>query len=361
MNYYVLVLLLFIQTATIAQTQSRHIDLSAARAYIHLANNIQANNSENSQWTELFKTQGFQILIQNRVIDTVDFKKEMIDVFSVGVTGKQSIIKIDSNSYQFEYKKYLPQLNSYLDKLEKADIVDSVKQLLYPFLPTRLQADSLFPKLYYLYYGPDATGGFGLVFNDLFLSYKTDSYKFGILAAHEAFHAVLSQALYGNRLKSSIDQNSPTLGILSLLSSVSEEGVADLIDKPILEQKNSPVYKDFIALKTNDTTDAIKYIKQIDSLLTLADKSDAIWNKFNSFQQLRDMFGRNGGHVPGRFMGLIIKEGKTLQEHIQSVEDPIFFFLCYNKAVGNINNKKYPLFSNEAISYLKKLRTELYK
>ncbi len=73
------------------------------------------------------------------------------------------------------------------------NVADTVKSILYPFLPKRLQSDELFPALYYMNYGaPEATGYGGIVIHDLLHSYRIDSYKFGLLTAHEAFHSIVA-------------------------------------------------------------------------------------------------------------------------------------------------------------------------
>lgn len=336
------------------------VNTSAARAYIKIAGRLESGERVDSiQWSRLFSTLPYQMMIQGHAIDTTAFKADMVAVFSPASAGN-STSQNRQSSYHNEYKQNLPALEQYITRLANADVADSVKKLLYPFLPERLQSPDLFPKLFYLYYGTaDATGNSGLVLNDLLFSYKIDSYKFGLLTSHEAFHAIVSVA-FQQKLKENTDYNSPTFNLLYLMEIISEEGIADLIDKPILGQSDSPVYTTVEKLRNNDTALSIMYLRRIDSLLTLAAASDTLLNKY-TFQSLSSQFGRNGGHIPGRFMGLIIREGNLLDHQIESIEDPVSFFLNYHRAAMALRKKGYPVFSDAAIGYLKKLKHDLLK
>jgi hypothetical protein len=173
------------------------------------------------------------MMIAGMAIDTLDFKAEMFQVF--GAKNKPADAPFHSkDNYHQIYKDNHEELVAYIKILHSSNTVDSVKALVYPFLPKRLQTEALFPALFYLNYGrPEATGYGGFVINDLWHSYRIDSYKFGLLAAHEAFHAIVSIA-FQQSLKSTIDYNEPEFNLLYFLQNVSEEGVADLIDKPLL-------------------------------------------------------------------------------------------------------------------------------
>jgi len=198
-----------------------------------------------------------------------------------------------------------------------------------------------------------------MVINDLFLSYRIDKYKFGLLTAHEAFHSIVSVA-FQLALKKNINNNAIDFNLLYFLQNVSEEGISDLIDKPLLLKKGSPVYNEVKQLTTDDETLSIKYIRSIDSLLMLSLASEHVLQRYNDFADLSNTFGRNGGHIPGRFMGTVIQKAGLLQKHIIAVEDPISFILTYNEAAKK-SGKKYPVFSKESIAYLQKLKAKYWQ
>jgi len=197
------------------------------------------------------------------------------------------------------------------------------------------------------------------VINDLLHSYRIDNYKPGLLAAHEAFHSFVSVA-FQKALKKNIDYNAPDFNLLYVLENVSEEGIADLIDKPLLLKKESPVYEQVKQLTINDEILSIKYIRSIDSLLKLCFSSEQVIQQFNGFADLANALGTNGGHIPGRFMGTVIQKAGLLQKHIITVEDPISFMITYNEAAKKYPGT-YPVFSKESVEYLKQLRSKYWQ
>jgi hypothetical protein len=353
--------LLFITYCSSGQTtQTSKVNTSAAEAYFKVADALKSGGDENTTaWQALFGTPVYQMMIAGSAIDTVALKVDMRRVFASSTSFSQSELSA-KELYHKSYKDNQSQLEKYIAVLHGPGIADSVKALLYPYLPVRLQSDLLFPALFYLNYGaPEATGYGGIVINDLLHSYRIDNYKLGLLTAHEAFHSIVSVA-FQQALKKNINYNAADFNLLYFLQNISEEGIADLIDKPLLLKKGSPVYEEVKQLTTNDEILSIKYIRDIDSLLKLCLKSEQALQQYNSFGDLANTFGRNGGHIPGRFMGTIIQKAGLLQKHIIAVEDPISFILSYNNAATE-NRGKYPVFSKESIEYLQQLKAKYWQ
>jgi hypothetical protein len=333
------------------------VNTSGAEAYFKIASALEKGGEENNvSWQFLFQTLPYQMMIAGNALDTVVLKSDMQRVFSSASPEATTSYSV-RESYHKAYKDNQKQLESYIRLLHDLNVVDSVKSMLYPFLPLRLQIEELFPTLFYLNYGSgEATGFGGIVINDLLHSYTIDKYKLGLMAAHEAFHSIVSIA-FQQRLKPDIDYNAPSFNLLYFLQNVSEEGIADLIDKPLLLQKSSPLYSELRQLTAGDEALSISLIKKLDSVLTLANRSEQILLQYNDFTALTNMFGRNGGHVPGRFMGSIIKKAGLLQTHINTVEDPVSFLLTYNAAVKK-SGRKHPAFSKASVEFLQGLRTK---
>lgn len=337
------------------------INTSAAEQYFNIADILQANKVPvASDWEALFKTTVYQMMIAGNAIDTLELKSAMIKVFTPSSIPLSPNNLSPNELYHYAYKSNQTQLKIYIDFLKSNDITDSVKALLYPFLPRQFQTTVLFPTLFYLNYGsPEATGYGGVVINDLLHSYKIDKYKFGLLAAHEAFHSIVSVG-FQKALKPDITYNAPDFNLLYFLQNVSEEGIADLIDKPLLLQKSSPVYEEVKRLVKNDESLSIMYVEKLDSLLKLASASEQALNHYQNFTILASSYGQNGGHIPGRFIGRVINEAGLLKRHILSIEDPVSFIMTYNEAVKMLG-KKYPVFSKESIAYLMKLKTKYFQ
>lgn len=353
-------LLLFGVKLGFGQSQpGSRIDVSAAQAYLKIASALQRSiPAKDIPWQTLFQTPVCKMLIVGNAVDTTVLKTEMRRVYtSIGNVAPAGASATEK--YHYAYKQHFKALENYPDNLGRLSVVDSVKRLLYPFLPSRLQKNEKFPVLFYLNYGSaDATGSTGFVVSDLLQSYRVDQYKFGLLAAHEAFHAVVSVA-FQQKLKPNANYDAADFNLLYFLEIVSEEGIADLIDKPLLLQKRSPLYTEVKALVANDEVIAVASIKKLDSVLTLANSNEAIIQQYKSFSDLANAFGKNGGHIPGRFMGNLIKASGLLPTHLERVEDPVSFVTVYNKAVAN-SRKIYPVFSKESLAYLKRLSDKYF-
>jgi hypothetical protein len=341
-------------------TPNEKVNTSGAEAYFKIATLLEGGSADKAiPWQLLFQTPPYQMMISGKAIDTTVLKLEMRRMFSSTNPDVATSLSA-TEKYHQAYKDNQKQLEKYISVLHKVNVVDSIKALLYPFLPARLKTEALVPTLFYLNYGSaDATGLGGIVINDLLHSYKIDTYKFGLLAAHEAFHSVVSNA-FQQKLKQNIDYNATYFNLLYFLQNVSEEGMADLIDKPILLQKSSPLYTEVKELTANDETLSVSLIRKLASVLTQAYRSDQALLPYGSFTALANTFGKNGGHMPGRFMGSTIKKAGLLKAHIESVEDPVSFILTYNAAVKK-SNKKYAVFSKESIAFLQSVKNKYWQ
>ncbi len=335
------------------------INTSAAAAYFKIVSALQHGMpTKDVTWQTLFQTPIYQMLIGGKAVDTTVLKTEMLRVYTSAVNVAPAGASA-TEKYHYAYKQHLKALENYTGNLGRINVIDSVKRLLYPFIPSRLQKNENFPVLFYLNYGSaDATGSSGFVINDLLQSYRVDQYKFGLMAAHEAFHAVVSVA-FQQKLKPDANYNAADFNLLYFLEIVSEEGIADLIDKPLLLQKRSPLYTEVKALVANDEIFAVSSIKKLDSVLTLANSNEAVIQQYANFSDLANAFGKNGGHIPGRFMGNLIKTSGLLSTHLKRVEDPISFVAAYNKSVIS-SHKNYPIFSKESLAYLKRVSDKYF-
>ena len=360
-RYIFTVFILFFSFYTFAQSSRiTKVNTSGAEAYFQVTHLLESGKSESAvHWQTLFSTPVYQMMIAGNAIDTNKLKTEMMHVFSPSSSTLTNTFST-KELYHKSYKDNQRKLERYISDLQKSSIEDSIKVLLYPYLPPRLQSDSLFPVLFYLNYGAsEATGFNGIVINDLLHSYRIDNYKFGLLAAHEAFHSIVSAA-FQQALKKNINYNAADFGLLYFMENVSEEGIADLIDKPTLLKEGSPVYNEVKQLTTNDQVLSLKYIKRIDSLLKLCVTSEHVLQQYNGFADLASTFGSNGGHIPGRFMATIIQKQGLLQKHIITIEDPISFFLTYNEAAKQ-SRLTYPVFSKESIEYLQQFKAKYWQ
>jgi hypothetical protein len=202
---FVLIGVTFFTTLASAQNlQNEKINTASAEFYFKIARSLQLGKHPSSlEWNELFKTPAYEMLILGEAIDTTVLKSEMQKVFSSnGGTAAKELSPREL--YHKEYKDSQEKLEKYIRLLNTSSIVDSIKLLLYPFLPQRLQTDENFPTLFYINYSsPEAIGYGGVVMNDLLHAYRIDSYKVGLLSAHESFHAIVSRSFIQHLKKAS--------------------------------------------------------------------------------------------------------------------------------------------------------------
>lgn len=336
---------------SIGQKIHNKVNTIAAESYFAVVEELkEGKNRDSISWNKIFSTEIYKMMISGQAVDTNVFKNEMIRVYYKSASSE---ITQSSKGEQYHklYDENLENLKKYLLELKQTNIEDSVKLILYPYLPSRLHSDNFFPTIYYIFFGvPEATGYGGLVINDLLFSSRIDNYKFGLVTAHEAFHSIVSTA-FQNKLKKEINFNETEFNLLYFLQNISEEGIADLIDKPILLKEKSPVYQQVKELTKDDELLSKKYILSLDSMLKLSLTTDIAINKYKRFSDFASAFGKNGGHIPGRFMGDIIRKSGLLKNHIENIEDPTSFFKIYTQAV-KLLSEDLPYFSKESLEYL---------
>jgi hypothetical protein len=169
--------------------------------------------------------------------------------------------------------------------VKDGSIKTAVKQYLYPYLPARLQKDELIPPIVYTYYLKlEANGAVDMILQDAYLSYLIDG--------------------YAKRLK--INQSNaedPQAILFSTVSGISQEGIADLIDKEVLYRTGSPVY-DYMKdqTKAEDQKTGNYLLKLNEELI----KSSVNGTLHNPAEFGRAVTG-DAGHLPDRFMGKAIK------------------------------------------------------
>ncbi len=289
-------------------------------------------------------------------LDSSNMRKALLNTVQHGSGSAALKVEYDYHLQNFNQKGALQQN---LMHLKRINLRDSIQKLLYPYLPERLRGSSYFPTIFYIPYGSEeATGMGGLVIHDISLSLKADRYRPGLIAAHEAFHSVVSLAFQQN-LRQDIDYNSIEFSFFYFLQNVSEEGMADLIDKKILSQKGSPLQQDVFDLMHDENKLARQFIVALDQFLLKASNRKTPFSDFKSYSDLAERFGKNGGHIPGRFMANAIKDSKELSAHIKQVEDPVSFFEAYHRAVRT--DKSKPNFSQKSMSFLKEFRNKFQK
>ncbi|HEY0055992.1 MAG TPA: DUF5700 domain-containing putative Zn-dependent protease [Pedobacter sp.] len=319
--------------------------------YIKIAETLQSKQQPaQAEWDSLFATPFYKLYFGAGVTTPEAQKNEMSLVYK-----EQTLTSEQQKQYahHLDYKNNLSKLKSYSASVKDGSVRTELKKYLYPYLPARLQKDELIPTIYYTYYFAEEANGLpDMILQDALLAYKADSYAKGVLSAHEAFHSVTTASLT-KRLKISLtDAANPQSVLVNTLSGIAQEGVADLIDKDILTNANSPVSSQFQALMVNEDQLSRNYISRINAALIKYNRNEPLDN-----QQPVSGFA---GHQPGRFMGKVIQQAGLIEELKVDVENPFLFIYTYNKAASQ-SNGMYPVLSAEAINFLKAAEQQMIK
>jgi len=128
----------------------KRVNTSGIEAYFNVANVLKSGTEVGrKEWQELFQSPVYQMMIAGGAIDTSLLKAEMQQVYGSSIASDESS-STPTLLYHKAYKDSQAELAKYTSLLHKANVADSVKSLLYPFLPKRLQSNELFPQLYYV-------------------------------------------------------------------------------------------------------------------------------------------------------------------------------------------------------------------
>ncbi|WP_160715922.1 DUF5700 domain-containing putative Zn-dependent protease [Chitinophaga solisilvae] len=317
--------------------------------YWQLADTLQAGRKPSSAlWHTWFDDGIGRWLTGTGHIDSVTFVQDMFRIYMPGSdTGTLS----ESAAYHLEYRKKAAWIKATAPGLEQPAVRTAMKKALYPCLPPRLRQDTLLPTLIYTFMGfSDATSVQQFVIMDMLLACQLHTYAPGLLAAHEAFHSITGRSFHGSRFNATIATPQEQY-LLLFLSNVSQEGIADQIDKPVLLQRSSPVYDAWQDLYHDEARQSRQCIRQLDSLLQQA----ATHTIDISYQDMFNGYAVNGGHIPGRYMCSIIRQSGRWQELLQQADDPLAFMLLYQRAASRKQGK----FSTESAAYLQRLQQKL--
>lgn len=356
-TFLYIVILFFVNLSSFAQKNKienktdQSIDITAARLYFQIADTLMTDKQPSADlWNSFFNTQINKLLISGQRLDSSIFKREMSRVYNP--SNSFTAAKNETELYHLEYKRLLPELKQHLANLQSMSITQKVKNYLYPYLPTAFRNAAFLPKQYYIFYGSeDATGLNGIVINDLLLSYKLDRYLPGVLSAHEAYHAINNKE-FNHKISKSINWADTRAQVFMFINLLAEEGIADQIDKKHIFNSESPVKTNWEDINDNYENNSKVLIKRMDSLFTKLQRDSMLTIPQNDFFSL---YGKFGGHWPGRFMGETITKNGMTKELFSNFKDPFHFMLIYNAAAKK-DPSKPPCFSEDALKYLRDVR-----
>ena len=245
-----------------------------------------------------------------------------------------------------DYKEREPAYRRYVASLTQGSTaLDQMYQYAYAQLRPELHTRVANLKIYYEALGNDATSLEEGMFYSLRAVFDANEVKPGILEAHELYHQ-LQPGLHPATVVPD-DQ-----GLLQILTSMQNEGIADQIDKaPTLALPGDPHDIGEWAL-----VPAPAFIHRMDSAVQARARGGAA----ATGRWYRQLSNGSNGHVPGFFMSSAIVRNGFGKQLIAQAGNPFAFVFLYQKAVKK-DKQPLPRFSETSIRYLKELERKYVK
>lgn len=269
--------------------------------------------------------------------------------------GIQQAIKIDRSLQRIvRYAREEESLKQYIAKMNQRRLMDSALVYSKRMLPKKWKNCFPTPRIDFILYNYDGSGRQYGVTMDLLLSYDLDPYRPGVFLGHELLHYALFYCRVKARHFKPVPQEQQAAFLA--INGISEEGIADLIDKPFLLFEEQSPYREkavFLDLYTTQSPLCIAKINQ--AFEQLADQSGAPYTSIAYWNSIV----LASGHVPGMYMGRLIQQQGLTQALIKHIENPFQFFYLYQKAAQKAKNG-YPTFSAKALGFLKAMERQHY-
>jgi len=353
-----IVFVLMIMISTLAQSQvltDKVVDTAPIDLYLEMVNSVRKEGKVNEDAAKRYFNNPIVALFKQRPdFDSLKFINNLTFVYS-GIKKDSTLLNPDADYLlMLKYKAYEKEIKKSISDVNKIDINALVKKRIKPFFDRSFNLDSVPVKYIYLFLD-EGNGGFpGYVFNSALQTAHLKVNDIDLITAHEAYHTIVN-SIFMHKFEQIFAKNgNDTLqnqqNLLWYLQIVAEEGIADLIDKPKLDTDTSPLGIELKKLRINENENAERRIRQLDSLLSNSS------GKLN-FLDLSKLL-ENGGHIPGRYMGLKIQSANLVGAYVKYAGNPFKFIYSYNEAV---KNSKSPGFSAKSIAYLKMMEEQLLR
>jgi hypothetical protein len=258
--------------------------------------------------------------------------------------------KLDAKVWYYlmvnDYKEHEPDYRKLVASTKNNAVsLDLMYQKAYGYLPARNHTKVADLNIYYEALGNDATSQAEGLFYSLRAVRDANEAGAGILQGHEMHHKLRTGKDFG--VIAPDDE-----GLMGIMFSIQNEGLADLIDKSVT--MNMP--GDPRGIREWALYPAPTFIRQMDSTIQVR----ALGGAPATGRWYRQLSKGSNGHLPGFFMSSAIKKNGYTKQLIDKADDPFAFFYLYQKAARK-DKTHPPRFSDAAMRYLKALEQKYTK
>jgi hypothetical protein len=300
-------------------------------------------------WDSLRKADGYR----RKYISDKAWRTFVDQLTLVYSPGNQAIIENKQKTdlalqWIARYAREEPKLRQYVAQMQRNPAMDSATSYVRQWLPTRWKHCFPRPRVDLILYDYDGSASDYGITMDLLVFYDTEQIRPGSYLGHELLHYALAYCrVKARRFKYVPPEHQ---AVFTALNGISEEGIADLIDKPFLlfDTASGWLLKDTVM--TMYTTQLEAFVHQLnEGVEKLADgardpyTTSAYWKSTSM-----------PGHIPGLYMGRLIQQSGLTNELVKQLDNPFAFFRFYNQAAGQ-GSTRAPQLSKKAIRFIRML------
>ena len=332
--------------------RAQTINVEAVTRYWQITDGLRQDKPLTDQaWQDFLEVPGNKVYVRGifSAKDLVAYRRAIEVVYMPRYDSLRQT-KLKANSWYYvlvnDYKEREPAYRDFVAKVTKdPGTFDQMYQCAYEYLPARAHTKVANLNIYYEALGNDATSQAEGLFYSLRSVREADAVKPGILQGHEMHHQLRPQKDFGTI---AADDE----GLMGVISSMQNEGLADLIDKtPELAVPGDPR-----GIREWALDRAPSFIHQMDSTI----QSRARGGVPATGRYYRQLSRGSNGHLPGFFMSSTIQRNGYVKQLIDAADDPFAFLALYQIAARK-DKSHPPRFSDASVRYLKQLEHKYTK
>ncbi|MFC6222288.1 DUF5700 domain-containing putative Zn-dependent protease [Hymenobacter artigasi] len=337
---------------TACAVRAQTINTDAVTRYWEITDGLRQNRPLTDQaWQEFLEIPGNKIYVRGiySAADLVRYRRAIEVVYMPRYDSLRQA-NLDAKVWYYlmvnDYKEHEPDYRKLVASAKNNAVsLDLMYQKAYEYLPARNHTKVADLNIYYEALGNDATSQAEGLFYSLRAVRDANEAGAGILQGHEMHHRLRTGKDFGNIAPD--DE-----GLMQIMFSIQNEGLADLIDKSVTI--NMP--GDPRGIREWVLDPAPSFIHQMDSAI----QARALGGAPATDRWYRRLSNGSNGHLPGFFMSSAIKKNGYTKQLIDKADDPFAFFYLYQKAVRK-DKTHPPRFSDASMRYLKVLEQKYTK
>ena len=326
--------------------RAQTVNVDAVTRYWEITDRLRQNQPiTDAVWHDFLEIPGNKVYVRGIFSpeDLVRYRRALEVVYMPRYDSlRQAKIKAQSWYYVLvnDYKEREAEHRAFIATVAKSpEALDLMYRKAYEYLPARNHTKVADLKIYYEALGNDATSQKEGLFYSLRATFDAREVQPGLLEGHEMHH----QLRTGRDFGPIADDDR---GLLEIMASTLNEGLADLIDKPA----TLALPGDSHGIREWALDPAPAFLHKLDSTI----QARAWGGAPATGRYYRRLANGSNGHVPGFFMARTMRRNGYTKQLIKAADDPFAFFYLYQKAAKK-DKEHAPRFSDDAMRYLKAL------